>query len=321
VAEPVADGHEIHAGLEEMNRGGMSHGVWVDALLRQGGSRRDALACVLPHEVPNPEARDRLAESVAEQLLAAVQCDTALCDQAPERISGLWPKRTDTLLATLAVENNLQRTNELKVSWPEVHDLLDPCAGVEHCEQQRVIAATVGAGEVRAIEEDPNLVGIKVLHDSGISALERDGEQTLAQLDVLRVAGRCVPRERMNGGQPNVPRRSSVAPMALEMVQKGEDLRRFEIIEVQEDDRSIVALRQEAEKERESVSIAPHGVRAGSADLRKMIGEESPKTARQRVRSGGSHRPPPLAPGSMMPATWSANRSLAASKTGSRSLR
>jgi len=66
VPEPVADGHEINPRTEEMNRGGVAIGVWMNTLGGKGGGCFPCSFGVTPQQVSDTEAGHRFAAMVAK---------------------------------------------------------------------------------------------------------------------------------------------------------------------------------------------------------------------------------------------------------------
>jgi hypothetical protein len=105
--------------------------------------------------------------------------------QRPQGFSCPRPERADALLAALAEEVGLKRPDELGMAGPQVEELLDADARVEHHEQERVIPASLGGRAVGGLDEGTDLLGLKVLHDTRAGSLEGHGEEALAGFEVF----------------------------------------------------------------------------------------------------------------------------------------
>jgi hypothetical protein len=122
---------------------------------------------------------------------------------------------------------------ELEIAWPQVEELLHASPGVEEHEEERVVATTIGSDPVGGIEKGTYLVGFEIFDKALSSPLEGHGEDPLAELKVLRMACRSVPRECVDCSEASVARRGTVAPVGLKMVEKCEDDVGSEIGEVE----------------------------------------------------------------------------------------
>jgi hypothetical protein len=86
----------------------------------------------------------------------------------------------------------------------QTEDLLDARARIEEREQESVIATTVWRLPIGSVEDSRDLVGLKVFDDAWPRALEGDGQDPLAKLEVLRVIRCHEVRERMDSGESRV---------------------------------------------------------------------------------------------------------------------
>src|SRR5437867_4828221 len=182
----------------------MTQRMWVPALGDRGRCDCPRARDVLAEEIARAEARQRMAATAAEQGMRGVGIEPALADQRRQGLGGLRPERTESLLAPLAAEPHLERPRELEVARSHVEDLLYARPRVEHGEQQRVIPAPRWGPRIGGIEEGAHLVHLQVLDDAGACALERDREQPLAPLEVLGLAHRGVPCERVHGREARI---------------------------------------------------------------------------------------------------------------------
>ena len=154
VAEPVADRHEVDAGLQKMNGGGVAerHGGGPACGERRCHGRapaRRTCAGGSGRRIGSVARHDGCERAAGVEL----GIDPTLGEQRAENLGRLWPERTEALLAAFAAEPHLERANELEVDGPQVEDLLHARAGVEEREQERVIAAAIRASAVGGVEK------------------------------------------------------------------------------------------------------------------------------------------------------------------------
>jgi hypothetical protein len=79
------------------------------------------------------------------------------------------------------------------------NNLADPSAGVEHQAQERDIARPVGRVDVHGLDHGLDFVKIQVLDLAIASAFERDAENALSLLQVLRMLPAQIAEEAMDG--------------------------------------------------------------------------------------------------------------------------
>lgn len=132
----------------------------------------------------------------------------------------------------------------------------------------------------------------------------------------------CVAGEGMDGGEPGVARRDTVASVDLEVVEEGEDVVGSQIEEVQSDDGPSMTHGEETQEDGERVAVAEDCVGTHASDPGQVVGEEAAQRAAESVGTNGSHGIP-SPPGRASKRCWEcrANRSLAASAMGSRKAR
>ncbi len=236
-----------------------------------------------------------------------------LLEQCAEHVHGPWPERAEPLLPPLAAEARLERPHELQVRRAQVEQFLDACAGIEEREQQRMIAAAVGCRAVGRVEDGGDLSSLEIFDDARRCALEGNGEDPLAQLEVLGVIRRDEAREGVDGCEPSVSCCNAVLTCPLEVVKEGEDLIRRDVVEVELHDRATPG--EEAKEQRARVAVAANRVRAHAADPRQVIGEELAQGAGQR--SGQALHGALRAERAIILRQWRSKRTLAASATGS----
>ena len=289
MAEPVADRHEVDAGLEKMDGGRVSQHVRVNAFGVEGRRRRPCAADVLAQEVADTETGQRLAAAVAEHGLRRGRIDSALREQRAEDLHGLRPEGTHALLAALAAEPGLEGAHELEVARPQVEDLLYAGARVEEREEERMISTAVGRRAGGSIEEGTDLVAFEILDEARACAFEGHGEDALTHLDVLGMIRGGVAREGVDGGEASVACRCAVVSVSLEVVEECEDVVNADVAEVESDDRALATPGNKSQKEHERIAVAEHGVRTHAADSRQVIGEEATQGTGERI-GRGTHR-------------------------------
>jgi hypothetical protein len=129
-----------------------------------------------------------------------------IIDERSESLDGLRPERTHALLGTLAAEQDIEWPLELEVARSHVEELLHAGPGVEEHKDERVVTTAVGSGPVEGLEERTPLVGFEILDEALSCPLEGDGEDLLAQFELLGVACGRVPRKCMDGREAGVAR-------------------------------------------------------------------------------------------------------------------
>jgi len=195
---------------------------------------------------------------------------------------------------------------------------LDACAGVEERQQQHMIAPPVRSRTLRRGEDGRDLTGLQILDQPRSRALERDRHEALTEVQVLRTRRRHKPGEGVDRGESGVPRRRAVPALAFQVLEKGDDRLRRDVLEVESHDGESTSLREKTEEERERIAIAADRVRAHAAYCRQVLGEEGAERTRERRRT----RPHRFSPRVVKSARqWRSNRPLAAAASGSRRAR
>jgi hypothetical protein len=205
------------------------------------------------------------------------------------------------------------RADQLDVAWAQVKDFLDARAGVEHGGEEGVVAASVEGGTVHGPEDCLDFVVLEILHRAGARPLEGHGEDPLALLKSIGVAGGDVAEERVDGGETDVAGPRAILAFGLQMVEEVQDLAWAEMIDVDLRHPASAAGSNEAEEEDQAVAVALHGVRAEAAYPRQVVGEEIADGAGQGVGQRRLHGLPPGREDAVMSVPqWRAKRSLAA---------
>jgi hypothetical protein len=81
MAEPVADRDEVHAGLQQMDGGGVAQRVGVHTFSGEARHRDLRPACVRPEEVAHAEASEGLAPAITEESLRRFVGEPSLVDE------------------------------------------------------------------------------------------------------------------------------------------------------------------------------------------------------------------------------------------------
>ena len=178
---------------------------------------------------------------------------------------------------------------ELQVAGPQIEDLLDACAGVEHGEQQGVVTPTVAGSAVGSLQQGLEFVRFEVLDEDLWGAFERHGEDLLAQFKVLGMVHRRVADEGVHGRQPSVARCDTVAALGLEVGQEREHMLGCEVGKVEPHHRTPVMDCEESQQQRNGVAVAEYGVAADATDLGQIISEEAPESSTERSRADVTH--------------------------------
>jgi hypothetical protein len=236
-----------------------------------------------------------------------------LGEQRAEDLRGPRPEGTEALLSALAAQPRLKRAHELEVRGPQVEDLLDAGAGVEEREQEGVISTAVGRCPIGRVQNCGDLIGFEILDDARSCSLERDGEDPLAELQVLRMIRGDEPRECVDGSKPRISCRYAVAAGLLEIVQERNDVVGRQVAEVERDDGPAMARREKSEEKRAGVAVAGHRVWTHPANPRQIVGKELAQCAGQGTRR--PHRI--LREVARILRQCASNRALAAAATGS----
>ena len=138
----------------------------------------------------------------------------------------------------------------------------DPHAGLDRCQQQRVVAPSEPGGPVRGSEQRFDLVEVEVVDAVLLMAFERDRDHASDRLKVLGVPQCHVPVERVDRRQPGVPGPGAVAPVLLEVGEERTDQRRVEIVDVQLTRLLANPLMSEGQEQPKRVSVGGDGLRA-----------------------------------------------------------
>jgi hypothetical protein len=91
VTQPVTDGHEIDARLQEMDGRAVPQAVRVEPLSYETGTRGAGAIAVLGEEIPDAESRRRCASVIDEEWRCRGRRQPALADVRAEQLDGLRP--------------------------------------------------------------------------------------------------------------------------------------------------------------------------------------------------------------------------------------
>jgi hypothetical protein len=114
----------------------------------------------------------------------------------------------------------------------------------------------------------------QVFHWTGAGAFEWDSQNALALLETLWDSTGEVAKEGVKCGQSNVSCRGLVSPVTFQMIEESEDELRAEVIKVDAGELPSSPGGYEAKQKRESVAIAPNGMRTDASHGREMTREE-----------------------------------------------
>ena len=155
---------------------------------------------------------------------------------------------------------------------------------------------------------------LEVFDPAWVATFERDRQDLLAALEMLRVGVCDIPEEGLNRRQAHVARRGSVVTRVLKVVQEGDDGLGGHGIEIQSDHVALGALGDEAQEQGQTVAVTPQGMGTRAADLWQVGGEERAQGRSQRGDGRAAHRwsPPNASVVTQAPAT-ARNRALATS--------
>ncbi len=114
-----------------------------------------------------------------------------------------------------------------------------------------------------------------------VAALGGDGENTLDEAGVLRVAESGKREQRVHRSQPGIPGRHSHLALALEMIEEGADERSVEHLDLQFRRCDAGGLPREVEQQPKAVPIGGDRVRARMSLRTQPLDEEGFKGGRE----------------------------------------
>jgi len=153
---------------------------------------------------------------------------------------------------------------ELQVFDVQPRNLRHPCAGVIHGGEHHSIPVTApGRAVGGSIEESGHLFTGEIGHRPPVKPFDRDGERTGDRSESGRILGCRIAEKRPDGGEAQIPASDTVVPLALESVEKRQDLRSVEIRERQGRGPLSKLPLAELEEQTKCVPVAGDGLRAG----------------------------------------------------------
>jgi hypothetical protein len=172
------------------------------------------------------------------------------------------------------VEANAGGRLQLEIAPSEVRGLLRASAGVIEEQQERVVAPRVPARRGQGREERVNVIALEKARFRRGRPFHRDRGDALGHGQELRDAAAQVLEERVQARQALIPRAHAVTPGRLQVVQKAERAFETQVVEGQLGDLPARVLRDEAQEEAKSVSIAAEGGRAEALHRHEPVEEE-----------------------------------------------
>jgi hypothetical protein len=148
MAQPLTDRRQIHSGLQQSDRCAVPHAVRVEPLGAKTGSGSLSVFQALVQDVPDSETRERRGPAVLEDRHLGPQVYVLLHTQVAQELCRLRPNWTGALLSALSRKLQLKGFRELKITGPEIQDLLYPGSGVEHSREESIISPSLWRGLV-----------------------------------------------------------------------------------------------------------------------------------------------------------------------------
>lgn len=115
VTEPVANGDQVDASLQEMDGGTVAHAMRVQSFARQGGRAALRQRAVLRQQKADAETRQHPSTAVDEERVVRGGGHAAFGDEVAEELGGLRPERAPAFLAALADQSHMKRLEQLQI--------------------------------------------------------------------------------------------------------------------------------------------------------------------------------------------------------------
>src|ERR1700692_1365757 len=109
---------------------------------------------------------------------------------------------------------------EAHVIHAQSHNFLYSCAGIEHRCEECVVTTTISGGSVNRGEHRLDLSEFEVLDGTGARTLERNRQDALTQLQMVRMLRGAVPKEGMNRGEAHVSGRGDIVSRRFKVVKE-----------------------------------------------------------------------------------------------------
>lgn len=187
--------------------------------------------------------------------------------------NGLAGQGRRALLSSFAGDLAVSTGAELDVIDVKADELRYAHAGLDHEQQQRMVAAAEPGAGVGSGEQRLDLCRVEVVDDGVLVAFGRDRHHPGDRPGVLGVAQRSEPVERMDRCEPRVTRARTVVAVVFEVVEERPDQRRVEVVEIELERLFAGLLAREGQEQPECVAICSDRLRAGVALRDQTIGE------------------------------------------------
>ena len=258
--------------------------VRVEAFRPQAGLVLGGAPEMFGQDEAHAEAREWQAALVDEHGRIGAQVELLFAAPGAHQLGGLRPQGAPPHLAPFAHKPDLRGLRELQVTGPQVEDLLDAGAGVEHRDQQGVIAAAGAGGAIHAGQHGGDLLVLQVRDGPRPGAFEGDPEHPLGLIQMRGLLGGQEAGEGMDGGQPDVAGGRAHLALLLEVLEERHDVLHGEIGDVEGGDRPARGAGEEAEEQDRAVAIAADRVGTHAPDGGQVLTEEGPERRGQGVR-------------------------------------
>lgn len=228
VAQPERDEGYVVARLEQVHGGRMTDRVRRDASLTERGARSNG-----SHhgegKAPG-DSRSGEAPSGSIRKERRVGCGAPLANPAGELPSGASPERHGPFLASLPVEFNARRTVEAEMTDIETDCLGDARSRVVERREEHAISSPGPGRDIGGTEDRFDLLAREVREDRARASLRGDGEETLDLGEGRGLFATRVSCEGAQRGEAGVSSADTVTPLALEVVEEGENERGREVV-------------------------------------------------------------------------------------------
>lgn len=141
--QPLTDRRHIHSRLQEGDRRAVPHAVRVEPLGAKTWSGNLGMFQALVQDVSDSETRERCGPAVLEDPHFGPQVNVQLHTQMAQELCRLRPDGTGSLFSAFSREMQLKGFRELKVTSPEIQNLLYSGAGVEHGRKESIISPSL----------------------------------------------------------------------------------------------------------------------------------------------------------------------------------
>jgi hypothetical protein len=153
---------------------------------------------------------------------------------------------------------------ERQVAEPQADDLGNSQACGEAEVKHRTVANAIAGGRIGRVEDGLHLLASEIRHERTIGLLGWDGDKAP---DLSEGRGDTVldePRKRLDRGEPRIAAAGRVAASGLEVLEKGENERRVDLLESEIHRGNAETLAGKLEQQAQGVGVAVAGVLTGS---------------------------------------------------------